>query len=261
MKTQKCISILSLAVSGLLIGSSQALASPLLDSDLASFTVLGASSERYIPNIGVEGAGGRMARVQAISAMNASPESTGVAKPINTTPQGVGAAVMQLAQALHSVGMDIPGMARRSASQEPVAKAVAETAILPQAPSSDKRELARRYLCAMAEANKPVAAFDADLCKDISKDSLLTPGRMADSSWDSKIPAVSNRNTDQIVEVRQQTLLQATLPVDVDLKSDIATSLAAFPSDELAVALPEPETLGLMALGLAGIGFSRKRTA
>jgi len=57
MKTQKCISIFSLAVTGLLIGASQALASPLLDSDLASFTVLGGSSESHVPKN--TGGGGR----------------------------------------------------------------------------------------------------------------------------------------------------------------------------------------------------------
>src|SRR6188474_1268184 len=82
MKTQKRIPILSLAVTGFCIGASQSFASPLLDSDLASYTVLGASSESHAPKISGEGTSGHSESVQAIAAINASPASAGLADPV-----------------------------------------------------------------------------------------------------------------------------------------------------------------------------------
>ena len=64
MKTPKYLSILSLAVIGTLYGASSALATPFLGSDLASFTVLGASTVTNVPtstivgNVGVWSSGG-----------------------------------------------------------------------------------------------------------------------------------------------------------------------------------------------------------
>lgn len=64
MKTTKYLSILSLAVIGALYGTSPALATPILGSDLASFTVLGAETVTNVPtstiagNVGVWSSGG-----------------------------------------------------------------------------------------------------------------------------------------------------------------------------------------------------------
>lgn len=75
MKTPKTLSILSLAVIGALYGASPALATPLLGSDLASFTVLGASTVTNVPtstiggNVGVWSSGG----ANAITGFNSSP--------------------------------------------------------------------------------------------------------------------------------------------------------------------------------------------
>ncbi len=100
MQTQKHLSILSLAV-GVLAGASPAWSAPILGSDLASFTVLGAATVTNIPtstiggNVGVWSSGG----ANAITGFNSSP---GVAVPDLQVTGGLvhaGTAVAQTAQA------------------------------------------------------------------------------------------------------------------------------------------------------------------
>lgn len=75
MKTRKYLSLLSLAVSGALYVATPALATPILGSDLASFTVLGASTVTNVPtstiigNVGVWSSGG----ANAITGFASSP--------------------------------------------------------------------------------------------------------------------------------------------------------------------------------------------
>ena len=138
MKTQKCISNLSLAVTSLFFGASQSFASPLLDSDLASYTVLGASSESHAPKITGEGTGGHAESVQAIAAINASPARGGSADPVKGSQRGVGADVMQLAQALHLARLANPG--REAPAKHSSSNAAAE----PGSPTRDNQNNARR---------------------------------------------------------------------------------------------------------------------
>ena len=75
MKIPKYLSILSLAVIGTFCGASPVLATPLLGSDLASFTVLGAATVTNVPtstivgSVGVWSSGG----ANAITGFNSSP--------------------------------------------------------------------------------------------------------------------------------------------------------------------------------------------
>jgi hypothetical protein len=72
MKTTKYLSILSMAVVGALYGSSPAWATPILGSDLASFTVLGASTVTNVPTSTIVGNVG-VYPGSSITGFNSSP--------------------------------------------------------------------------------------------------------------------------------------------------------------------------------------------
>jgi hypothetical protein len=107
------LSILSLAVLGALYGVSPALATPILGSDLASFTVLGASTVTNVPtntivgNVGVYAGG-------AITGFNSSP-GVAVSDPqvtgglVHTTTALAQSAQSQLTAAINSLGSLGPG--------------------------------------------------------------------------------------------------------------------------------------------------------
>ena len=100
IKTKKCLSILSLAVIGVLYGVSPASATPLLGSDLASFTVLGASTVTNVPtstisgNVGVWSSGG----ANAITGFNSSPGVAVADSQVTGGQVHAGTAVAQSAQ-------------------------------------------------------------------------------------------------------------------------------------------------------------------
>ena len=70
MKTTKYLPILSLTVIGVLNGASPVSATPILGSDLASFTVLGASTVTNVPTSTISG--------NVVSGYINAPESGGV---------------------------------------------------------------------------------------------------------------------------------------------------------------------------------------
>lgn len=120
MKTPKYLSILSLAVIGALYGASPALATPLLGSDLASFTVLGASTVTNVPpstivgNVGVWSSGGANAITGFLSSPGVAvsdPQVTGGLVHAGTTtgtPNAMSAQA-QLTTAITNLGSLGPG--------------------------------------------------------------------------------------------------------------------------------------------------------
>jgi hypothetical protein len=229
MKTQKCISILSMTLTGLLFGSSQTLASPLIDPDLANFAARGASTASHLPKTLQETAGSHSDRVQAIAAINASLASAGSANPVTGSERGVGTTVRQLARALHSTVIDDSGeevLVRYSSRTEPAA----ETGNQPNFSNRDRQDRDTGVLTEDLQQSLLLAALPVDLGAD--SDSSL--GESAD--W----------------------LMQPASPASA---AAFATFPSAFVNVELENTIPEPATLLLLTLGLAGMGYSRKRTA
>ena len=108
MKTPKYLSILSLAVVGALYGATPALATPILGSDLASFTVLGASTVTNVPTNTIVGNVGVYAG-SAITGFNSSP-GVAVSDPqvtsglVHTTTALAQSAQSQLTAAITNLG-------------------------------------------------------------------------------------------------------------------------------------------------------------
>lgn len=258
MKTQKCISILSLAVPGLFFGTSEALALPL--PDLAGFAVLGASTESQPPGFAGDVADGHSDTVRAIAAINASPASSGPVDPMNGAQQGVGSVVRELAKTLRTS-------------------------------TRDSHDIAQVSPWAVGQASRPATVSAPVFCNDVSTPN--NPLTVATVMGIVAYPLVGwpvqptdcvpgDRIAGELTEDLAQALVQANLPLDPVVNTnnpegeasawpiqsstpDIETAPAAFPmalvGDELAATLPEPATLALLAIGLAGIGCKRKSAA
>jgi hypothetical protein len=151
--------------------------------------------------------------------------------------------------------------------------------------------IARVNPWAMVQADRPATAFAPVFCNGVSTPNnsqtvASVIGIVANPfvGWSVEPTNCSpgDRMAGELTEDLAQVLVQASLPLDPVLNTnnpeseasawptqssapDIETGPAAVPlalvGDELAASLPEPATLALLAIGLAGIGFKRKPAA
>jgi len=278
MKNQRYFSLLSLAMTGILYGGTQAFASPLLDSDLASFTVLGAAMMSKTPTDAIGGNAGEWSSggANAIAGgLNASPGVAAVGQEMGEGAGQAGISVAQLARARLTTAIDHPESST-PAAQVPhpdLDKFIhnpggndfsAGPANRSAHPARDDRKIAWKDFCSNAQANPGAVTSDQGNISTICADILSGNGGL-------DVAAASGATTNAVF--RPTTLLidggsnngsgelQGAQGGVNSPDNAIATAFLPFAlvNDNSGSNLPEPAMLALLAVGFVGLEFSRRR--
>ncbi len=268
MKRKECVLILTLAMAGVICSAGPALATPLLDSDMASSMVLGASkaTRANIDALGGDHGNGSGVSVQAISTLGAQAAAAipGLQGEQGLAEQGLAAASLASAQTFP--GSPGSGAARNKpgsgGTTAPGPELATQADHAPATLALRDDNPGRIPVCDIARVRTAIAGLDlaslAALCNDVTADgngiSGTPPARVDLVSFDPAAADSNGAGNDGL------TNNVSDFTAAVGGTSDPGNLLVALAIDD-GLALPEPSTLLLLAASLAGLAWRRRRSS